>query len=159
MRVRIAIATGCLALAVVSGAEAATVTTTMPVSATVVATCTVGANPMAFGNYSGLAVSQTTTLTLECTNGTAYNVGLNAGTGSGATTTTRIMTGGTGSLDYQIFQNATHTTNWGDTIGTDTKLGTGTGTIQTLTVYGQVPAGQFPPVGSYADTITVTVTY
>ncbi len=84
-------------------------------------------------------------------------MGLNAGTGSGATTTTRVMTGGTAKLDYQIFRNASHTTNRGDTIGTDTKGATGTGAIQILTVYGQIPAAQLPPVGSYADTITVTV--
>jgi spore coat protein U-like protein len=36
---------------------------------------------------------------------------------------------------------------------------TGSGTAQTLTVYGQVPAGQFVTPGNYADTITVTLTY
>ena len=159
MRVPIVMAAGCLALAFVPGARAATATTTMPVNADVVASCTVSANPLAFGNYSGLAVSHTTTLTVECTTNTAYNVGLNAGTGNGGTTTTRVMTGGTGRLDYQIFQNATHTSNWGNTVGNDTKAGIGNGAVQTLTVYGEIPAGQFPPVGSYADTVTVTVDY
>ncbi|MGH7084442.1 MAG: Csu type fimbrial protein [Acetobacteraceae bacterium] len=131
----------------------------MSVSAAVVATCTVSANPLAFGNYSGVAVAQQTTLLVQCTPSTHYNVGLNAGTGSGATTTTRVMTGGPGTLDYQLFQNVAHTINWGNTLGTDTASGEGNGHSQTLAVYGRIPAGQFPPIGSYADTVTVTVTY
>jgi len=37
--------------------------------------------------------------------------------------------------------------------------GTGTGGVQTLTVYGQLPANQNGPPGSYSDTITVTLTF
>ncbi len=33
-------------------------------------------------------------------------------------------------------------TNWGNTVGTNTLAETGTGTVQSLTVYGQVPAGE-----------------
>jgi spore coat protein U-like protein len=62
-------------------------------------------------------------------------------------------------LSYSLFSNSVHTTNWGNTVGTDTVAGTGTGSVQSLTVYGQVPAGQFTKPGSYADTITATVTY
>jgi spore coat protein U domain-containing protein, fimbrial subunit CupE1/2/3/6 len=147
------------ALATAPASRAATVTATMPVSAVVVASCAVQADPLDFGNYSGLKLAQQTTLSVVCSRDTAYNVGLNAGTGTGATTTTRVMTGGTGTLDYQLFQNAAHTTNWGNTVGNDTVEGRGSGLEQTLTVYGQIPSGQFPPAGSYSDTITVTVTY
>jgi spore coat protein U-like protein len=38
--------------------------------------------------------------------------------------------------------------------------GTGTGVVHSLTVYGQIPAGQsVTTTGSYTDTITATVTY
>jgi spore coat protein U-like protein len=37
--------------------------------------------------------------------------------------------------------------------------GTGNGNAQTLTVYGQLPAGQYVTPGAYADTITATITY
>ncbi len=114
-RVRTALAAAVFALAFASGGRAATVTATMSVSAAVVATCTVSANPLAFGNYSGVAVAQQTTLLVQCTPSTHYNVGLNAGTGSGATTTTRVITGGPGKLDYQLFQNVARTINWSDT--------------------------------------------
>lgn len=141
-------------------AEASTATSTFTVSATVPATCTVAATNLAFGSYTGTLSNATSTITATCTNSTSYNVGLNAGTVTGATVSTRAMTGPSGAtLSYGLFQDSGHTTNWGDTVGTDTESGTGTGAAQNLTVYGQIPAGQFPTPGSYTDTITVTVTY
>jgi spore coat protein U-like protein len=70
------------------------------------------------------------------------------------------MTGpGGATLSYAMYQDSGHTTNWGNTVGTDTKSGTGNGSAQTLTVYGNLAAGQYPAAGSYSDTITATVTY
>ena len=57
---------------------------------------------------------------------------------SGATTTTRKMTGSSGTLSYQIFQNSSRTTNWGNTSGSDEVTGTGTGSNQTINAYAQV---------------------
>jgi spore coat protein U-like protein len=74
--------------------------------------------------------------------------------------TSRSMTGPVAALlHYSLFSNAGRTTNWGNTVGTDTLAGTGSGAAQLLTVYGQIPAAQFPRPGSYADTITATITY
>lgn len=141
-------------------AAASTATTTFNVTATVQATCLVSGSNLAFGTYSGSAIAMTTTLSVTCTNGTTYNVGLNAGTASGATVTTRAMTGpGSATLSYAMYQDSGHTTNWGNTVGTDTKSGSGNGSAQTLTVYGQLAASQYPSPGSYSDTITATVTY
>jgi spore coat protein U-like protein len=47
--------------------------------------------------------------------------------------------------------------SWGNTQGTDTLSGTGTGAQQTLTVYGEVPAQQTPSPDSYKSTVTATV--
>jgi spore coat protein U-like protein len=139
---------------------AATATTTYGVSASVSATCLVSGNNLGFGTYSGSLVSTTTTLSVQCTNGTTYNVGLNAGTASGATVSTRAMNGpGGATLNYALYQDSGHSTNWGQTVGTDTEAGTGNGSAQTITVYGQVAASQFVSPGSYSDTITATVTY
>ncbi|MBD3828781.1 MAG: spore coat U domain-containing protein [Stenotrophomonas sp.] len=141
-------------------AQAATATTTFQVTATVLATCQVSATPLAFGNYAGSQTDATSTISVTCTNGTAYNVGLDAGTADGATVTTRKMTGPGGALlGYALYSDSARITNWGNTVGTDTVTGTGTGLAQTLTVYGRIPAGSMPTPGAYADTITVTVTY
>jgi spore coat protein U-like protein len=141
-------------------AQAATATTTFSVTATVAATCTVTATNLAFGSYTGVPVNATSTVSVTCTNTTPYNVGLDAGTSPGATVTTRKMTGpGGATLGYALYQDSAHSINWGNTVGTNTESGTGNGSPQALTVYGQVPAGQFVSPGAYTDTITATVTY
>lgn len=143
-----------------TSARAATATTTFAVTATVQATCTVTATNLAFGTYTGVVDDASSTVSVTCTDTTPYNVGLNAGTATGATVTTRKMTGpSTSLLSYGLYQDSAYTKNWGQTVGTDTVAGTGTGAAQDLTVYGQVPAGQYVTPGAYSDTITVTVSY
>jgi len=137
-----------------------TATTSFTVTAIIAKACSVTATNLAFGGYSGALVKSTSTISVTCTNTTTYNVGLNAGQATGATVTNRSMTGPASALlHYQLFSNAGYTTNWGNTVGTNTVAGTGNGATQPLTVYGQVPAGQFSPPGSYTDTIIVSVTY
>ncbi|MCA1324013.1 spore coat U domain-containing protein [Herbaspirillum sp. alder98] len=139
---------------------AATATGSLTISANVVASCTVIGSAVAFGAYIQTVVNQTGGITVLCTNGTAYNVGLDAGTGAGATTAARKMTGsGGGTLNYALYRDSGRTNNWGSTIGTDTLTGTGNGLTQALTVYGQVAAAQTPLAGTYSDTVTVTLTY
>ena len=141
-------------------AVAATATTTFAVTATVQATCVVSATAMSFGTYTAAVANATSTVSVTCTNTTPYNVGLSAGLATGATVTTRKMTGPASALlGYALFSDAARTVNWGQTIGTDTVTGTGNGSAQALTVYGQVVAGQYVAPGSYTDTITATVTY
>jgi spore coat protein U-like protein len=135
-------------------------TTSFNITAVIPASCLVSATNMAFGAYTGVATNSTSTLSVTCTNTSAYNVGLNAGTASNATVTNRSMTGPGGALlHYSLFSNSGRTTNWGNTVGTDTVAGTGNGNAQSLTVYGQIPAAQSVAPGSYTDTITATLTY
>jgi spore coat protein U-like protein len=97
---------------------------------------------------------------VTCTNTSPYKVGLDPGTPAGTTVTTRKMSGPGGALlSYALYQDAAHTKNWSNTVGTDTVAGTGNGNAQALTVYGQVGAGQFITPGAYTDTITATVIF
>ena len=152
------------ALALTLGsAQAATDSTTFGVSAEVIDSCNVAATSMAFGQIDPIAnvnTDQTATVTVTCSNGTAYSVGLDAGGATGATVTTRQMTSGVNTLDYALYSDSSRTSNWGVTAASDTVDGTGSGSAEALTVYGRVASGQqTAPVGSYADTVTVTVTY
>jgi spore coat protein U-like protein len=141
-------------------ANATTASTTFGISATVVASCGVTATALAFGNYTGVVATTTSTLTVTCSNSTTYNVGLSAGSGTNATVTTRSMTGpSSASLGYQLYQDSGYSTYWGQTVGTDTLAGTGTGSAQSITVYGQIPASEYVTPGSFSDTITATITY
>jgi len=153
---------GCLAIGLSSTSAVAQTnpaTTTFGVSATVLKDCIVSATALAFGNYTGAVNTNTSTVTVTCTKSTTYTVGLDAGLASGATVTTRQMQNGTNLLNYGLYSNGTWTTNWGNTSGTNWVSGTGSGAAQALTVYGQIPAGQYVTPGTYADTIAVTVTY
>lgn len=151
---------GCL---ISPAAQADTTTTTFAVTATVLKACVVTANPLAFGTYDPTAATPldgSTTLSVFCTVGSSFTVGLNTGTASGATVTTRRMTNGANTLGYALYQEAARTNNWGNTPGTDTPLATTAPVLpSTLTVYGRIPANQNVPAASYTDTITVTVNY
>lgn len=149
-----------LGLAISSSPHAATAPSNIAVSATVQATCTNTATPLAFGTYSGVQSDSTASITVTCTNTTPYTVGMNAGTATTATVTSRRMTGAVGVfLAYSLYSDTGRTINWGMTVGTDTIAGTGTGAGQALTIYGRVAAAQFPAPGAYTDTIIATVTY
>lgn len=149
-----------ISLALASPGNAVTATASMPVTATVQATCTISVTPMAFGTYSGALLNSTATITTQCTNTTPYTIGLSAGLATGATVANRSMTAAAVKLNYGLFQNATFTTNWGNTPGTDTPASAnGTGAAVNVTVYGQVGAGQFVAPGPYTDTITATVNF
>jgi spore coat protein U-like protein len=148
-------------------ASAATATTTFPVTAAVGANCITTATAMAFGTYlpGNGDDDQTSTVSVRCTSGTAYTVGLTAGLFGGATVTTRRMSNGGLPLSYSLFRDAARTLNWGITAGTDTLAGAGSGmgaVATAFTVYGRVPdtgANLAATVGAYTDTITVNVVY
>lgn len=145
-------------------ARAATATSTFGVTATVLAKCKITAGDLAFGNYDPTSASPldaTSTITVRCNKNKAYDIGLNAGTFSGATVTTRKMTGADAAgLAYALTQDSGHATNWGQTVGTDTKyVNSATGADETHTVYGRIASGQFVTDGAYSDTITATITY
>src|SRR5437763_6983143 len=143
-------------------AFAGTATATLGISLTINAGCNVSSSPVAFPAQSVLAsaVNQSGSVSVTCTNTTPYNVGLDKGAGSGASVTNRLMTGpASATVAYGLYQDSGHGTNWGNTVGTDTVSGTGNGSAQTLTVYGQVGSQTTPAPGGYADTVNVNVTF
>lgn len=115
-----------------------------------------------FGTVPGLIgndIDNASTVTMTCTGRTAWNVALDNGqNASGSTRRMRLPATGN-YVTYELYQTAARTQRWGNTLGTDTVPGTGTGSAQTLTVYGRVPAAQSVPAGNYSDTITVTISY
>lgn len=141
---------------------AQTATDSFDVRITISAECEVSSTgPLDFGNAGPLtnSVNASTSLQVTCSNTTPYTIGLDAGVGAGADTTTRRMTSGGSTIGYRLFRDSALTSNWGNTPGADTLTATGTGTAQSFTVYGQVSAQATPAPGTYTDTVTVTVTY
>jgi spore coat protein U-like protein len=142
-----------------------TAPTSMAVNAQVVASCVVSsATAVALtGQTFSTAGTGTGGVTIQCTSGTPYDVQLDAGAGTGATVTARVLTGATTPADtmtYGLYQDAAFTQSWGTTVGTDTLTETGNGTQQSWPVYMKILTGLgTAPAQSYADAVNVTVTY
>jgi spore coat protein U-like protein len=124
-------------------------------------------SPLSFGAYSPQAAGaqqSNVTVTATCSGGLVggtlppFTVAMSAGSGSLGQ---RQMLAGTSALRYQIYTSASLSTIWGDGTGsTSTVSGGGNGAAsQSLTGYGVIAASQYVTPGSYADLITVTVTY
>jgi spore coat protein U-like protein len=132
------------------------------VNASFAKTCRVAATNLNFGTSGVLATATdaASTVSVTCSNPTPYTVGLSIGTGAGATTANRKMTGPSGAtVNYSLYLDAARSQLWGASVGVDTIGSSGTGSAQSFTVYGRVPAQTTPAPGTYSDVINVTVTY
>ena len=122
------------------------------------ATCTVSAGGIAFGGYDPFInqnLDSVGTISINCNVATAYSIALSPGGGS---YDERMMTSGIHQLLYNLYTDATLTTVWGDGTGHSATVG-GNQAIANHTVYGRVPGAQNAHVGSYNDTIVVTLTF
>lgn len=148
------------ALASAPSAFATTATANIAVSTTVTNTCTINNGSLTFAAYTGAAIQATGTFTVNCTNNADYTIALNAGAGTGASFANRYMMNGTYKLAYNIYTTAGDITVWGDgTSSTGTVPGLGTGSSQTINVYGAIGATQAAISGTYTDTVVATITY
>lgn len=146
----------CSALASAGGTK--TASGTLSISATVANQCGASATNMNFGTASLLTatLSATAQISVTCNGTIPVTIALdNGATGTGPTN--RLMTSGSHSVQYGIYQDNSHSQPWGGTAGVNTE--SATGPTATVTAYGSVPAQSSPAPGSYADIVGVTVTY
>jgi spore coat protein U-like protein len=116
------------------------------VTAQVAENCLSQADDLVFGSGKS-AVGEAR---VRCTPGTPYSVGLNGGLSG------RIFGNG---ATYGLFRDSAHSQTWGNTLGTDTVLGSGTGSWQSIPVYGSIAEQTITEAGDYTDPIVVTTTY
>lgn len=151
------------------GRQILTGTTSMTVSLTVTADCQITTPTINFGTapvVSGFStVSQSVSLT--CTKGSAYTVGLNDGLYVSGGRRRMKSTTANNYLAYDIFKSAT-TTRWGSlttarraSSDADVNPGNGTGTGSQLFNYNaRVYTDQVtPPGGSYQDSVILDVAF
>lgn len=144
---------------------AGTATASLSVSATVAANCTITAGTLAFGSYDPVVANASTdlsgsgTFTVACTK-SASGVYVGLGLGANASGSTRRMISGANYLTYELYKdNSASPTVWGNTSTTGMSYSPTSKTATTLTVYGKVTAGQDVAVGSYTDTVVMTVNF
>lgn len=143
-------------------AQSATVAGVVTPSITVVAACEAQTRRnLNFGTTGVLDanVDDFARIRVRCSAGVPYSIGLDAGTTAGGTTTTRKMTNGAETIDYQLFRNSARTNNWGNNVGVDTVNRTGNGNWQGRRIRGRVPPQTTPSAGTYTDTVTAIIYY
>lgn len=156
-------------LAVPASVSAQTETANLDVSAEIAASCAISTSPLAFASYDPVVVNASTpldqagTVTVTCTLDAATVVTLGQGGNADAGSTDDVplremSAGGLNGLAYHLYSDTGRATVWGNTAATGLDH-TGTGTATALTVYGQIPAGQNLPSGSYTDVVVATVTF
>jgi spore coat protein U-like protein len=122
------------------------------------AQCTVSATPVAFGAYDPFATTPLDGVggvQVRCDVSVAYSVALGAGNG---TVADRRLVSGPSFLRYGLFTDAARAVPWGDGTG-GTNLLSGQAMQADHVVYGRVLPAQNAPVGQYADTLVVTLTF
>lgn len=133
------------------------------------ATCTASASD-AFGGYNPLAGAQATTtgmIAVTCT-GTlneVVNVTITLSAGFGSYSNRTMLSGST-PMYYNLYRDAAYSQVWGDGVSggtyslSDTITLTSTSVTKCYTVYSRIAGNQKQLIaGTYADNVTVTVSY
>jgi len=149
-------------------ARAATSAGTVTVKATVAKSCSITNGTLDFAAYDPNAagnLDQATTITVSCTKGTAWVVGLNQGA-NGPATRNMKDTAGTDLLHYELYADSgrtqafTNGTTASATVASGTGIGgNGAAAAQVVNIYGRIFPNQFVTASSYQDTVTATVNY
>lgn len=177
---KLLIASAVAMLASLSGvASAATATATFNVSLTIQSSCTVTATDINLGSVAAstttnVASSGANSISVTCTKGTPYNIGLQStavgaatnGTGTMTATNSNGVTGNTDSIAYALYRDAAFANAWGNVTGAggNTRTGTVSTNGTSATGYGvfvRVLGNNITnkTADTYRDTIRVTVNY
>lgn len=167
MKTRMKLLIALMALGAAMTVNAGTLTDNLEVTAQILGTCSaLTAGSVAFGTYDPTAVAPTEatgTISVTCTLGTLYKIAL--GDGTSYSSGTRHMTGtySSGSLAYDLYQDAARLVKWGDgdpdPVSPATLWHISSGAATDHTVYGRIPEEQAQVADEYADTVVVTLTY
>lgn len=132
------------------------------VKATVANQCYATTSDLNFGSVSSVAagpITGTSTINVQCTNGTPYQVGLNNGSNSTGGTNRSMKDPATARLvRYDLYRDSARSVRWGNAKDVDTLNNqTGSGIYKPITVYGQAYPDSLVAVGNYSDTVSVTL--
>jgi len=130
--------------------------------------CSMSVTSIVFGNYNTQSASPTDTvgtIAVSCSSPDPANstMSITLSPGSSGNVNARAMQAGLHPLYYNLYTNAARTIIWGDDSGGGESVAanfpaTTRSTIK-LNIYGRIPAQQNAQVGSYRDSVTLTVSY
>ncbi len=152
-------------------ASAAVISTNLDVTARVQAACdSISTTPVNFGLYSNAITNADGAVSLNCLEGTPYAIGLHGGSNFDVVSQRARMTSltATGVVSYRLYKDAARTDLWGKCnslicLEPTVVKATGSGAIQTFTVFGQAFAPDIfnpaPQPGIFSDVVLVEVSF
>ena len=108
----------------------------------------------ALSNYNGVG-----SITILCGSGSGPNFVITLSTGQSNTYSSRVMKSGGNSLNYNLYTSAARTVIWGDGTGGSNVMTAAKHSTTSLSIFGEIPAGQDAAVGTYTDSIITTVNF
>jgi len=160
--------------AAAGSASAATATGSFQVSAEVTGSCVVAAaDAIAFGSYDPTSTHASAALdaqgkvSVRCTAGSsnvkvALDQGSNAaGASTCAAPARQVKSAAGGLVSYGIFSNSAHDQAWACDAANEQTIASFASSLTPvdLVTYGRIPGGQNAAIGTYSDTVGVTVTF
>jgi spore coat protein U-like protein len=141
-------------------------TATFDVKIKIVKACSVvagAASVIDFASQDASAVNLqgTSSINITCSKKTAYTIGLVPSNASavGAGVMNSLVISPADTVAYQLRQvTGAAGAVWGNTVGTNTVAGIGTGAVIATSVFATVPSANSTPA-DYIDTVTVSVVY
>ena len=153
-------------------ASAGSQTSTVRVSTSVTASCTIGTAVIAFAPYdpvnanATVADDQSGDIVIRCTKGTS-GITIALGNGGHNTGQQRRMASLASTADtfinYEVYKEPGRISVWGAGDGGSVRSGAdlnGTGSVVSVTMYGRIPPAQLAAVaGAYSDTLVSTINF
>jgi spore coat protein U-like protein len=97
-------------------------------------------------------------ITIDCEEGES-NPLVTLSRGQSNTYVSRTMRSGRNLLGYNLYTSAARNVVWGDGTGASSTMMVNKNRTTTLSVFGQIPAGQDVTVGTYTDNITTIINF
>lgn len=126
--------------------------------------CRLSTNTLNFGMVTTNvnSVRASTTMTLNCTPGTIYSIGVDNGQNWNGTTRRMHNDDANGKksyADYQLYRDPLYLLPWGNGLLTSYTGILGASGSRTLTIYGQVEPPKNLKPGGYIDTVTIVLDF
>ena len=150
-----------LCLLCASGAQAASTSAPVQVTATVVTNCQITVSDLAFGSYDPLGSNATQQLDgaaavrVLCTRSASASIAIDAG--RSGSRTLQPVNAGAQQVAYQLYRDSNRTRAWSTESDNVRLVSNSAREPQQFTVYARIPAGQQIPSGRYTDVVRATV--
>ncbi|MBV6306002.1 spore coat U domain-containing protein [Candidimonas humi] len=153
-----------------TASAANTATGTLQAQIVITSDCTVsgGNSKLDFSSHKSTETDASANnggFSVTCTNLTPYTIGLQSASAGSTTNGAGVMSstapGVSQTIGYQLYQDSSYSTAWGNsTSGTaNVKSATGTGAAQAYVVYGKTTSTLNVPAATYSDTVNINVYY